>query len=200
MSTRITVEEEIYTHEYLWRSAVALAERLPGETGDSHHLLLPTLLTSIMAFEAFVNFAGHVVLPGLWEKERKHFKGKGIEGKLDAIAKQLPGFTWQPGQHPYQELARLIVFRDMVAHGKVQVNKYQAERKSDGTHFTFRHEWDNYLTPTAVAKAMLQIKVYCQTLLVEMRKTSDHHHLLSNAFEGSLASASSTSRAAHAQY
>ena len=196
MPSRVTVEEEIYTHEYLWRSAAALARRLSEDADDSHHLLLPTLLTSIMAFEAFVNFTGYVVLPELWAEEKKHFKGKGIEGKLGAIAKQLSGFAWQPGKRPYQDLARLIAFRDLVAHGKVQSNEYMTERKSDGTHFTFEHEWDNFLTPTAVANAMLQIKEYCQSLVVEMRKTSDHLHLLSNAFEGSLASgSSSTSRA-----
>ena len=170
MPSRVTVVEEIYTHEYLWRSAEALARRLSEDAVDSHHLLLPTLLSSIMAFEAFVNFTGYVVLPELWAEEKKHFEGKGIKGKLGAIAKQLSGFAWQPGKRPYQELARLIAFRDLVAHGKVQANEYQTERKADGTHFTFEHEWDNLLTPTAVADAMLQIKEYCQSLVVEMRK------------------------------
>lgn len=195
MPRRVTVEEEVYTHEYLWRSAEALARRLSEDAADSQHLLLPALLTSIMAFEAFVNFTGYVVLPELWTEEKKNFKGKGIEGKLGAIAKQLPGFAWQPGELPYQELARLIAFRDLAAHGKVQASEYQTERKADGTHFTFEHEWDNFLTQTAVANAMLQIKEYCQSLVVAMRTTSDHLHLLSNAFEGPLASGSSTSEA-----
>ena len=196
MPTLATVEEEIYTHEYLWRSATALAKRFLEDASDSHHLLLPTLLTSIMAFEAFVNFAGYVVCPELWAEEKKNFRGKGISGKLGAISKQLPEFAWNPGRMPYQELARLITFRDLVAHGMVQNNQYLAERKAHGTHFTFSHEWDSYLTPTGVTSAMEKIKEYCQSLLVEIRKTSDHLHLSFNAFEGSLASASSSSRAA----
>ena len=197
MPTIAAVEEEVFTHEYLWRSATALAGRLTEDASDSHHLLLPTLLTSIMAFEAFVNFAGYVVCPALWAEEKKNFKGKGMEGKLGAIAKRLPEFLWEPGKSPYQDLARLMAFRDLVAHGKVRTSQHLAEPKADGTHFTFRHEWDAFLTPTAVSGAMLQIKSYCQSLLVEMRKTPDHHlHLYFNAFEGSLASGSSSSRAA----
>ena len=88
-----------------------------------------------MAFEAFVNFCGFVLLPELWQKERKHFQGKGIEGKLAVIAGKLPNFLWRKGELPYQRIKKLETFRDLVAHGKVVATQYVTEQKEDGSHF-----------------------------------------------------------------
>ena len=153
-------------------------------------MLIPSLLMGFLAFEAFVNFCGFVLLPKKWEEEKKHFKGKGIEDKLEVIVKELPTFSWQKGQHPYQAIKKLEVFRDMVAHGKVKATKYVAKAQEEGRHFRFTHDWDKYMSVEAVEDARDEIKSFCQSLLVEMRKVSDNLHLMSDAFEGSLASAS----------
>lgn len=143
-----------------------------------------------LAFEAFVNFCGFVLLPELWKKEKKHFKGKGIEGKLEELVKKLPTFSWQKGQRPYQTIKRLEDFRDIVAHGKVLAEQYVTEQQEDGSHFRFRHTWDKYMSIRAIEGARANIKSFCQSLLVEMRKVSDRPHLNYDAFEGPLAGAS----------
>jgi hypothetical protein len=51
----------------------------------------------------------------VWKEEKKHFKGKGIEGKLDALVAALPGFASEKGQPPYQTIKKLEAFRDTVA-------------------------------------------------------------------------------------
>jgi hypothetical protein len=148
-----------------------------------------------MAYEAFINFCGFAILPDLWEEEKKHFKGKGIEGKIEAIVGELPNFTWRKGESPYQRIANLEDFRDIVAHGKVVGASYVAERKEDGGHYTFKHSWDTYLSIEAVNLARANIKEFCQSLLIELRKKSDHHpHLNFDAFEGVLASGQGSSR------
>lgn len=187
-----SVEEEIYTHEYLWRSASILLEKAEAEEEASYHFLLPSLLMSFMAFEAFVNFCGFVLLPELWKEEEKHFRGKGIEGKLKVIVDKLPGFSWQKGQPPYQRIKNLETFRDIVAHGKVVATQYVAEQREDGSHFRFEHVWDSYLSLDTVKNVRADIKSFCQALVVELRKAADHPHLHFKAFEGSLASASSS--------
>lgn len=154
MSKLCFVEEKMYTHESLWRSSTALAERLNIDADDTHHLLIPALLSTLIAYEAFVNFAGFVLLPSLWSDEKKNFKGKGLEGKLEAIACELTYFEWRKGESPYQNVKRLEAFRDLVAHGKVQVSGYVAEQKGDGSHFRFEHAWDNYLTVDSVARSL----------------------------------------------
>jgi hypothetical protein len=185
------IEEEIYTHEYLWRSASVLIESAEVEEKRTDPFLLPSLLMSFMAYEAFVNFCGFVLLPELWKDEKKYFKGKGTEGKLKRIADELPDFLWQKGESPYQEIKGLESFRDTVSHGKVMATEYLAERREDGSHFQFNHTWDIYLSVNAVKKARGDIKKFCQSLLIEVRKVSDHKHLPYNAFEGTLASARS---------
>lgn len=194
MSISCSVEEEIYTHEYLWRSASLLLQKAGAEEQATYHFLLPALMMSFMAFEAFVNFCGFLLLPELWEEEKKHFKGKGIEGKLAAITDKLPNFSWRKGEPPYQKIKSLETFRDIVAHGKVLAIQYVGKQKLDGSHFRFKHAWDDYLTIGAVTEARAAIKSFSQTLLIELRKESDHLHLNFDAFEGSLASGSSLSK------
>jgi len=193
MGRPVAVEEEIYTHEYLWRSSSVLLEKAKEEEHPSYHLLLPSLLMSFLAFEAFVNFCGFVRLPALWSDEKKHFKGKGIEGKLAALVAALPGFAWQKGQRPYQTIKNLEAFRDILAHGKVVASQYITQSQQRGLHFTFKHTWDSYLSVGAVEAARGDIRAFSQSLLVELRKVSDHLHVNFDAFEGSLGSASSTS-------
>ena len=195
MPRSCAVDEEIYTHEYLWRSASLLLEKAEAEEQVSYHLLLPSLLLSLTAFEAFVNFCGFVLLPELWREEKKHFRGKGIDGKIEVLVTKLPTFSWRRGEPPYQRIKTLEAFRDLVAHGKVLAAQYVAEQKEDGSHFRFKHVWDSYLSVDAVKQARGDIKSFCQSLLLELRKTPDHHlHLNFDAFEGSLASGTSTSR------
>ena len=193
MSDESSIEEEIYTHEYLWRSASMLIEKAEEQNNGSYHFLLPSLLMSFMAFEAFVNFYGFVLLPDLWKDEKENFKGKGVEGKLEVIVEKLPGFSWQKGNPPYQRIKSLEDFRDIVAHGKVVATQYVAQRKEDGSHFQFKHAWDSYLSVGAVKNARADIKSFCESLLIELRKASDHLHLNFSAFEGCLASGSGKS-------
>lgn len=187
------VEEELYSHESLWRSSTALHARLEVQSEDAHHLLIPALLTTLLAYEAFINFAGHVLLPALWTEEKKHFKGKATEDKLAAIADALPGFEWNKGVAPYQNLRRLEAFRDLVVHGKVVVTKYKAIQQRDGSHFRFEHTWDEYLTSQSVSEARRDVRAFCQSLLLALRVVSDHPHLVFNAFEGTIASGESSS-------
>lgn len=190
----VNIDEEIYTHEWLWRSSSRLLEHAEGNTDVSFYFLLPSLLTSFMAYEAFVNFCGFIILPELWAEEKKYFKGKGIEGKLDKIVSELPGFVWRKGEAPYQRIANVENFRDIVAHGKVVTTQYVAEKKADGSHFQFKHSWDTYLSLDAVKMVRADIKAFCQSLLVELRKHSEHLHLNFDAFEGALASGQGISK------
>jgi hypothetical protein len=192
MTKSVSVEEEIYTHEFLWRSSSLLLEKAKAEEHAAYKLLIPSLLMGYLAFEAFVNFCGFVLLPERWKKEKEHFKGRGVEVKLEEIMTKLPAFPWQKqkGQRPYQAIKKMQRFRDMVAHGKVKATKYVAEAQEDGRHFRFTHDWEIYMSVEAVEDARADIKSFCQSLLVEMRKVSDDPHLIFNAFEGVLASAS----------
>lgn len=189
-----SIEEEIYTHEYLWRSSSRLLAHAEAKADGSIYFLLPCLLVSIMAFEAFVNFCGFVLLPEVWKEEKKHFKGKGIEGKLNEIVARLPNFVWRKGEPPYQRIRNLEDFRAIVSHGKVVATQYIAEQKDDGSHFQFKHSWDTYLSVDAVKVARTDIKAFCQSLLIELRKHTDHLHVNFDAFEGSLANCSGTSK------
>lgn len=191
MTPKHIIEEEIYTHEYLWRSSNALAKLVEADEEANHRLIIPALVTTVMAFEAFVNFCGFAVLPELWENEREEFRGKGIDGKLSKIAEQVPTFEFRKGQKPYQSIKKLLCFRDIVVHGKVHTNRYETQPQNDGSHFRWESPWDSYFSREAVAKARSDIRSFAQCLVVAMRNDPDHHlHICHDAFKGPLASGS----------
>lgn len=194
MSKTCDVEEEMYPHEYLWRSSTAIGARLESSADDAHHLLLPALLVTFFAYEAFVNFCGLIRLPDMWSREKESFKGKSLEHKVELIVNALPGFVWRKGERPYQTVSGLCTLRDLAAHGKVQVNRYSAKQETGGTHFRFQHAWDSYLSQEQVLLARVDTQAFCESLLVALRRCSDHPHLVFPAFEGSLASGESLSR------
>ena len=193
MPTLDRVEEEMYSHEHLWRSSSYLLNTSIERELESHHLLLPALLMAYMAYEAFVNFAGYAVLPDLWADERENFKGQGTEGKLKRIVAEIPQFKWTKGQKPYQAVKRLEDFRNMVAHGKVLASDYVVPALPNGTHIRFSHAWDSYLTFAAVKDSRAAIEQFCQSLVLELRNICEHPHLIHDAFQGSLGSARTSS-------
>lgn len=194
MTQLVSIEEEIYTHEILWRSADELIKRIEAESPSPDKLMIPALLMLILACEAFVNFLGYVVRPELWADEKVNFKGKGLEAKLEAIVERAPSFQWKKGGRPYQLVRALETFRDMAAHGKVQCRQYKAKREENGLHFQFRHEWDQYLNPEKLREARCAVQAFAQSLVVALRPRyqDDHPHLIFDAFSGSIASAIGT--------
>ncbi|HEY9201591.1 MAG TPA: hypothetical protein VIQ81_08350 [Gammaproteobacteria bacterium] len=181
------IDEAVYTHEYLWRSSTYLLKNTVNSETD-YRQLIPSLLLAFLAYEAFINFLGHVLYPELWKDEKKNFKGKGLEGKVEAIVQRLPNtFTWKKGEQPYQAIKALEEFRDMVSHGKVVTNKYASKQKEDGAHFCFQHDWDKFLTISAIKSNRENISKFVNELLVAARSVSDEPHLVFEAFEGSLA-------------
>ncbi len=186
----LQVDEEIYAHEYLWRSSTALIRVLASGADDAHHFALPAMLSTFLAYEAFVNYAGFVCRPDLWEDEKKNFKGKGLGYKLKTVADALPSLAFAKSDAKYQRIVELERFRDLVAHGKVHRTEYQVAPKPDGTHIRWKHEWDHFLETERIVQARKDIQSLCQLLVESMRKHFDHPHLFANAFDGPLASAS----------
>jgi len=189
---KMSVSDEIYTHEYLWRTANLMLEESLKEENlkkiKSFYFRLSALLTSYLAFEAFINFSGYVLLPQIWEDEKNHFKGKGdtIEAKIHKLNEVLTDFEWKRGERPYQNIKKLKDFRDMVVHGKVNASNYEVLSKHDGSDIKWEHDWDTFTTIEKVKTFMHDIKSFCQSLLESMRKKSNHTHLIFDAFEGPL--------------
>ena len=192
MEKNLLIHEEIYTHEYLWRAAQLVLKEAKSNEATQLYFTLSALLHTYMAFEAFINFSGHILFPGLWADEKKHFKGKsgGIEAKISKLQEKLPDFRWVKGERPYQTIRELQNFRNLVAHGKVIVSRYPTIWKEDGTHIHWRHPWDPFISIEKAEQSIEAVKSFCESLLISMRKRSDHPRLVFSAFEGPLGFAS----------
>ncbi len=186
--TTISLSEQVYTHEYLWRAAKVMAQESELSEQNSLYFRIAALLLSYLAFEAFINFLGQLLLPELWANETNAFKGKGdiIETKISKLMEKLTNFEWRKGEAPYQKIKRLKGFRDMVIHGKLVSSNYETIFKKDGSFIKWQHKWDFFVEPPHVKEFMEAIKSFCQSLTLEARKISDHPHLVFDAFGGPL--------------
>lgn len=193
MNKECAVQEEIYTHEYLWRSSTTLFEIVEEKSEYSYHIILPAVLTTYLAYEAFINFCGYVLRPELWAQEKNNFKGQPLECKLSKICEKLPDFDWIKGARPYQTIKIFSGFRELAVHGKVKVNDYTTVQMCDASHFSFSHQWDDYLTKANLGLLRTDVKAFCESLLVAIRNHSSHPHIIFTAFEGSIAYGESVS-------
>jgi len=188
------VHEEIYTHEYLWRISNLMISKAKSNEKQANYFRFSALLMSYMAFEAFINFCGYVLLPSAWENEKEYFKDKRkqkkdiIEAKISKLLEELTDFVWEKDKRPYQSIKELKKFRDMIAHGKVKAYEYETFSTKDASHIKWEAAWDKFVTVKKVDMFLNDIKAFCQSLLESLRKNSDHLHLFHDAFEGPLAS------------
>ncbi len=185
-TTIYSMNEEIFPHEYLWRSSTAITKRLSGIEEDVHHLHVPALLLTLLAYEGFLNFCGRIVRPDLWSNEKATFRGKGLEAKVEAIVEHVPAFVWRKDAGCYQRIKRLEKFREVATHAKVQVNEYEATERSDGSHVTFKQEWDAFIQPGRVEQARADVQEFCESILASLRQVSEAPGLIAPAFKGSL--------------
>ena len=182
------ISEELFTHEYLWRCSLALSQVEPDAMSE-YHLALPSQLMTAAAFEAFVNFCGHALLPEIWANERENFKGKGLELKIKCVADSLPTFEWKKGEYPYQAIRELLGFRDFVVHGKVHSSTYEAGETDDRQDFRFQLPFHSFLTLESADTSRTHVRKFSQSIVEAARRLDDHHlHFHHDAFNGPLGS------------
>jgi len=188
--------EEIYTHEFMWRTGVALFKNAESaEPSDKFDFYISALLFYYLAYEGFINFSGQVLLPKIWAKEKEYFRGdnSGIDNKIEEIVKNVQDngipFEWKKGEDPYQTIKNLENFRHAIVHGKVIVNEYKTIPQNDGGHIQWKMPWDKFISPEEIKKSKKAIESFCESLRLVMHQCSDHPHLSHVAFQGVLASA-----------
>ena len=167
-----------------------------AETNDreQYYLLMESLLTAYLAFEAFINFLGECLDPDTWREEKTFFNKRsyyGIEGKIKRLAEKLPNFVFEKGQEPYQIIKKVGKFRTLLVHGKPY--HFQKEEPDEGSKTDmFEFIWDEYLSLENVNRSRKAIKEFCESLRSEANTILDETeppYRLHPAFEGPLASA-----------
>lgn len=201
MTHKHQVTEQIFTHKILWREANDLFEKSErAQQKGERNSFLSSLLFYFLAYEAFINFSGYLLLPDIWEKEKEYFKGNnaGLESKIKKIVRKFQeeghSFNWEKGQSPYQRIKLLEDFRHAIVHGKVIANKYTTILKDEDNHIRWDMPWDKFIQHDEIKQSKKDIRLFCQSLLDVMRQCSDHHHLTYDAFEGPLGNAQGESQ------
>ena len=59
-----------YPHEYLWRASSRSLTMAETNNREQYYLLMQSLLTAYLAFEAFINFLGECLDPDAWRNEK----------------------------------------------------------------------------------------------------------------------------------
>ena len=181
------IEEEAYPHEYLWRAGEVISEIAERDSDPSYHTILPAIVTTYFAYEAFLNFLGFVAFRENWTTVER---GLDNEGKLDKIVSKLPAnFAYDKGARPYQSIKELSKFRNEVVHAKVKVKKYTQSAKEDEVPvFGFVHRFHEFCTVQNLRRTREDVKRFCDLLRGSLQSRSDHPHLVFPAFQGAVGS------------
>ncbi len=160
------IEGVIYPHAYLWKASNKSLKMAETNEREQYYLLMQSLLTAYLAFEAFINSLGECLDPYAWKEEKTFFNQsdyKGIEGKIKRIAENLPEFNFKKGERPYQVIKKAGEFRDLLAHGKPH---HYTKEVPDLGHKTDAYEfnWDEHLSLRKVEEGRKAIEEFCESL------------------------------------
>jgi len=192
MARTMKIKGVAYPHEYLWRASKKSLTMVETNGREQYYLLMQSLLTAYLAFEAYINFLGECLDPDAWRNEKTFFNQQsyyGIEGKIKRLAEKLPNFVFEKGKRPYQVIKKVGKFRTLLVHGKPY--RYEKEVPDEGSKTDmFEFIWDEYLSLKNVKKSREAIKEFCESLRSEANTILDETeppYQLYPAFEGPLA-------------
>lgn len=181
-----------YPHEYLWRASSKSLTMAETNNREQYYLLMQSLLTAYLAFEAFINSLGECLDPDAWKNEKTFFNQQyyyGIEGKIKRLAEKLPNFVFEKGKRPYQIIKKVGKFRTLLVHGKPYHFEKEVLNEGSKTNM-FEFIWDEYLSLENVNRSREAIKEFCESLYSgahTILEETEAPHPLPQAFGGPLA-------------
>jgi hypothetical protein len=191
MARTMKIKGITYPHEYIWRASSRSLTMAETNEREQYYLLMQSLLTAYLAFEAFINSLGECLDPDAWKNEKTFFNQKsyyGIEGKIKRLAEKLPNFVFEKGKRPYQIIKKVGKFRTLLVHGKPY--HFEKEVPDEGSKTDmFEFIWDEHLSLENVKRSREAIKKFCESLRFEAHTILETSHLSYPAFEGPLGSA-----------
>jgi len=157
-----------YPHEYLWRASRKSLTMAETNDREQYYLLMQSLLTAYLAFEAFINSLGECLDPDAWKNEKTFFNQPdyyGIEGKIKRLAEKLPNFVFKKGKRPYQIIKKVGKFRTLLVHGKPYHFEKEVEIPGESPQIDlFESNWDEHISFDNVKRSREAIKEFCESL------------------------------------
>jgi len=154
------------THCELWDCCEHMASHAANATKGAFYFHMSEMLFAYLSYEAYLNFVGLRIAPEEWSDERNFFASgsyQGIRGKLKLIEEKL-GFRVDRTAHPYNTVANLEQFRDLISHGKpdnYQVTSAAVKRSPD---FPFSGKLNQWVTPQKAAEAKSSVFELCRII------------------------------------
>src|SRR5438445_7886600 len=148
-----------YSYTYLLMAVHKSIRRAQNSERDTFVDCLNVLLYSALAAEAFLNHIGPQVFPH-WEPLKKKLSP---QEKLDVIA-AAKGVKFSWGAEPYQSLAEVIRFRNLVAHAETTDVDYTV--LSDGR--VVSSHWQSYCQLDVAERISASIEALIKTLPKEL--------------------------------
>lgn len=123
-STKRLFEERVSGEEYLHKCAwYVVGRQIEYAEANRRGALYDDLIAMLFAyhcFEGFLNFVGAKIASDLWRDEKGHFKGGGIDEKLNVICERCGLDRPDTGRRPYSTLHTLKILRDAMVHPKIR--------------------------------------------------------------------------------
>lgn len=204
MKYKREVETVTYTHEFLWRAGAYAIDHVNSNREGSHYFLTSAFLTSVLAFEAFINFVGEIVAADAWEDERSFFSRapyRGIVGKVRKVFESL-GLDLDEDSPAFAAFLNAKCLRDKIAHGRVvrtAESFFLDDRDSTQGYDFMQLAWEDVLEVRKIEEIRQHLKGLAETIRARAKEShvETDYHLLFTAFEGSLGSGSGCTSQIH---
>ncbi len=188
MSGKAKLEATYFTHRILWGVLADLRKELDNKPESVRSIGVAALLLAHNCFEAYLNYAGEILLPALWVDERKSFGSdpyRGLMGKLERLLKEM-SIKVDRGRRPYTTLRKMKTWRDRVVHTRTEKLERVISFKDPKYIKNLRTEFFKDVTLTFIDRAIQDVETLCDMIQAEACKRYPGKFLGPGSFKGIL--------------
>lgn len=118
---KTTSEGQTFPHRFLWGVVEEQAQLANAREREWSRPALVAMVFGFLTVEAYLNFVGERLAPGIWQDERNYFRRepfRGWDGKLRKVM-ELVEMPWPATiTRPLKTILELRELRDRIAHPK----------------------------------------------------------------------------------
>jgi len=171
----ITKQRTIHTYAELWHASECVLDvGLNNPKGAMSQFLSCTVLTAF-AFEAYLNHAGAVTFE-CWEELERLPPWAKLQLLLEELDVRFPKGT---GARPLQTIARLLNFRNTIAHGRTSELQSEFNRTTENYHRAYGEDlladWERLVSSSDFAVRAREDVRAVLTRLHEARRDDKEH-------------------------
>lgn len=190
MAGKAKLNLEYYPHRMLWGVLYELCQQLDQDPDSIRSAGVAALLIAHNCFEAYLNYTGEILLPSLWDDDRRSFGSgqyRGLMGKLSRLADEL-SVQIDKGRRPYRTVRELKTWRDRIVHPKIERQQEIVLFKDPAHLKNLETKFFREVTRSFIDRAVEDVEALCDSVQGEAFRQHPRLFLGPRSFNGILGS------------